>query len=138
MLDLNNPKDVHVDERLKSAQIMWISTVRNDGQPKMAPVWFFWEEGRILIFSEPKTQKIKNLQRNNKVTLSLDSTNDGADVVIIEGEAELKQEAINGSLLQKYAQKYAGGLKGIGLTQDQMVQQYSVQIWVTPKKFIRF
>ena len=62
----------HVEERLRSDLIVWLTTVRPDGRPHSIPVWFLWESATILIFSKPNTKKIRNLRRNHSVTLALD------------------------------------------------------------------
>src|SRR6266699_497224 len=88
MLDLKNPKNAHVDERLRREPIIWLSTVRPDGRPHIVPVWFLWDGAAILIFSQPNNQKIRNLRHNPNVALALEAVNQGDDVVLIEGRAE--------------------------------------------------
>ena len=71
MLDLTKERDVHIDQRLRSDPIIWLSTVRRDGRPHTVPVWFLWDGKTILMFSQPETQKIRNLRNNPNVTLAL-------------------------------------------------------------------
>lgn len=40
MLDLDSPAGAKADRRLRSEQILWLTTVRADGQPQSSPVWF--------------------------------------------------------------------------------------------------
>jgi Pyridoxamine 5'-phosphate oxidase len=41
----------------------WLTTVRPDGQPVSVPVWFLMrEDGTILLYSQPGTQKLRNIQ----------------------------------------------------------------------------
>ena len=55
----------------------------------MVAVWFLWDGEKFLIFSQPNTQKLRNLRHNSHVTLALDDTHSGGDVLVIDGEAEL-------------------------------------------------
>ena len=88
-LDLSNPKDAHIDQRLRAEPIIWLGTARPDGHPHLVPVWFFWDGEAITIYSQPGNQKMRNLQHNTSVTLALNTADDGDDVVIVEGKAEL-------------------------------------------------
>jgi hypothetical protein len=54
LLDMTRPWDAHIDRRLCSEPIIWLSSTRFDGRPDLAPVWFLWDGQAILIFSLPK------------------------------------------------------------------------------------
>jgi hypothetical protein len=43
MLDLTTERDAHIDQRLYSDHMIWLSTVRSDGRPHTVPVWFLWD-----------------------------------------------------------------------------------------------
>src|SRR5438552_14391192 len=89
LLDMTKPKDAHIDGRLRSEPIIWLSSVRPDGRPHLVPVWFLWDGAAILIFSKPAAQKVRNLRHSPQVMLALDSADEGEDVVLLEGRAEL-------------------------------------------------
>ena len=135
MLDLTNPKHAHVDERLRQNRILWLGSVRPDGQPHLVYVFFLWDGKHILIFSQPTSQKVRNLRHNPHVTLALDDTREGEDMVILEGKAELLHDpAVNATLLA-YAAKYDSLLKRVGLTAEAMAAVYSQAILITPSRF---
>ena len=87
LLDLSNPKDAHIDERLRAEPIIWLATTRPDGRPHLVPVWFFWDGETITIYSQPNNRKMRNLQHNPHVSLALNTADEGDDVVIVEGKA---------------------------------------------------
>ena len=124
----------HVEERLRSDEMVWLSTVRPDGRPHSIPVWFLWESATLLIFSQPNTQKIRNLRKNPSVTLALDDTKKG--VVILEGKAELLGQGDASVTLQAYGEKYREGLRRIGRTAKEFTMLYSQPIRVTPVRLI--
>ncbi|GCE04503.1 TIGR03667 family PPOX class F420-dependent oxidoreductase [Dictyobacter aurantiacus] len=134
-LDLTQAKDAHVDQRLKQELMMWLNSVRANGRPHTVPVWFLWHNNQVFIFSQPGKQKIRNVERNPYVTLSLDTRDGGGDIVIIEGEARLEQQQ-DAAMLQAYASKYAEQIKSMGWTFENMSKEYSQLISVTPTKFI--
>ena len=135
MLDLTNPKHAHVDERLRQNRILWLGSVRPDGRPHLVYVFFLWDGKHILIFSQPTSQKVRNLQNNPHVTLALDDTREGEDMVILEGTAELLHDPAVNATLPAYAAKYDSLLKRVGLTAEAMAAVYSQAILITPSRF---
>lgn len=127
----------HAEERLHSNEMIWLTTVRPDGRPRSVPLWFLWENATVLIFSKPNDQKIRNLRQNHFVTLALDDTKNGQDVVILEGTAELLGRGDGSAALQAYGEKYSEGLRSLGVTAEQFTMLYSQPIRVTPIRLIR-
>lgn len=135
-LDPNTPKHVHVDRRLRSEPIIWISTVRPDGRPHLVPVWFLWEGRDLLILSQPGAQKVRNLLANPAVTLALEAADEGGDVAIIEGTAAMLDLAEAEEVIPAYVAKYATAIAGMGWTPETMLSDYSTLIRVQPSRLI--
>ncbi|HVB75840.1 MAG TPA: TIGR03667 family PPOX class F420-dependent oxidoreductase [Ktedonobacteraceae bacterium] len=135
-LDISNPKDAHVDERLRNEPMIWLSTVRPDGRPHLVPVWFFWNGETITIYSQPANQKMRNLQHNPNVALALNTSDDGDDVVIVEGKAELLGQSTMTMNNPAYLEKYDTHIKNMQADPEQMAADYSEVIRVTPTRFI--
>ncbi len=134
MLNLAQPKDAHINQRLHTDKIIWFATVNGD-RPHMVPVWFLWDGTTILIFSKPNTVKVRNIRENSNVMLALETTNEGDDVVLIEGEAVLLDPASVNATLPAYAQKYEQLLQNMGTNAQAMAQEYSLPVRVIPTKF---
>lgn len=133
-LDLNNAQHTHTDERLRSDKVIWLTSVRPDGHPHSVIVWFYWNGTDILIFSKPKNQKLRNIKQNPHVVLALDNTNDGDEVITIDGTAELLDEKTVNATSLAYARKYGAAIKSMGWTTEAMAAEYSQPIRVTPTK----
>jgi PPOX class probable F420-dependent enzyme len=120
--------------RLKEEEIAWMTTVRSDGQPQTVPVWFLWDEG-FLIYSQPNTQKLKNISRNPRVGLNLNSNEQGNDVVRLEGTASIDEDAPPSSEIPSYVEKYREGIARIGFDVEGFARSYSVAVRVTPGRW---
>jgi PPOX class probable F420-dependent enzyme len=134
MLDLTQERDAHIDQRLREGLIIWLNSVRANGRPHSAAVWFLWDGRSFLIFSQ-ENQKVRNLRQNPYVTLALDDTKDGDDPITCDGTAELLDDPAITPTLPAYAEKYADQLKALGWTPEQMGQSYNQVIRITPSKF---
>lgn len=132
-LDLTQDKDRHADERLRRDLIIWLGSVRPDNRPHLVPVWFLWDGANILMFSEPDKQKVRNLQTNPNVTLALDNTAGGDDVIIVEGRAELLPDGTVDSTLPAYVEKY--GSQFVTMAPADMARIYTQAIRITPTRF---
>jgi PPOX class probable F420-dependent enzyme len=136
MLDLNNPDEAHVDQRLRDDIVIWLGSVRPDGRPHLVPVWFLWDGSTVLIFSKPDNQKVRNIRHDARVILAMDNTDDGDDVITIEGAAELLNEPEITPVLPAYTAKYAESIKEIGYTPARMAAEYAQAIRITPTRFV--
>ncbi|MET7925838.1 PPOX class F420-dependent oxidoreductase [Streptomyces sp. NPDC005349] len=78
-----------VSEGTRTAKL---STVRPDGSPHIAPVWFVLD-GEDLVFNTGKdTVKGRNLARDNRVALCVDDERPPFSFTVIEGRAELVED----------------------------------------------
>jgi PPOX class probable F420-dependent enzyme len=134
-LDTSTARGKHVERRLKEDIIAWLTTVRPSGQPDSVPVWFLWDGETILIYSRPDQTKLHNLAQNPKVTLTIDNTAGGADVIRIEGVAEHVEDMPPSHEIPAYQEKYAEGIEHIGYDPEGFARSYSVAIRVTPTRF---
>ncbi len=70
-----------------SERNVWVATVRPDGRPHLAPVWFVVaQDNKWYVITEPDSVKARNLQRNPKISLALE---DGNSPYVVEGEAHV-------------------------------------------------
>ncbi len=90
-------------QRLEKAHNYWLCTTREDGRPHAMPVWAVWTKGAAYFSTGRTTLKARNLARDPRLSLHLES---GDQVVILEGIAEEVAEAEVEDLLERYRAKY--------------------------------
>lgn len=134
MLDPNTEFGKRVERRLNAEKIVWLTTVRKDGMPQPVPVWFWWDGETVLIFTQPGSQKLRNLEHKARAALHLDSDGRGGDIIVLEGQAEVLAGQMVATDVQPYMERYQDGLERIGMTADRFAQTYSVPIRFTPEK----
>jgi PPOX class probable F420-dependent enzyme len=124
--------DPSTAKRFADELIVWLTTVRTDGQPQSVPVWFLWEDGSFLIYSQRGKPKLRNIAGNPRVSLHLRGTESGGDVVVVEGTAGHPADAPPADRVDPYVEKYRGEIKGLGWTPESFARDYSESIRVTP------
>ncbi len=84
--------DEELREFLESAHTLQVASIGPDGRPHLVPMWFAVDdEGRILFTTYRTSQKVRNIERDPRVTLLIEDgiVYDELRGVMIEGEAEL-------------------------------------------------
>lgn len=91
-------------DRLRSALVYWVATTCPDGRPHVIPVWGAWLDDAFYFSNGPTTRTGRNLQRDPRVQVHLES---GEDVVILEGEADpIPDKTMIDRLNELYGSKY--------------------------------
>lgn len=121
-----------LERRFARELIVWLTTVRADGQPQSVPVWFVWHEGSFLIYSQRDKPKLRNVMDNPKVSLHLRGTDAGDDIVTVEATAVRAPDAPPADRVEPYVEKYRSRIDHYGWTPASFAEDYSEPLRVTP------
>ncbi|MDD2696476.1 MAG: TIGR03667 family PPOX class F420-dependent oxidoreductase [Anaerolineales bacterium] len=132
MIDLTTEFGQRVARRLREESVIWLTTVRRDGTPQPTPVWFLWDGAAFLIFSEPRTQKLRNIAAHPRVALHFDSDGAGGDIIVFRGVATVGVPP-TAAQLEAYLEKYQEGIKELEMTPQDFTGEYTVPILVKPE-----
>jgi PPOX class probable F420-dependent enzyme len=135
MLDTTTEAGARAEERLQAEPIVWLTTVRSDGQSQSVPVWFLWDGETFLIYSQPGRQKLKNIGTNPQVGLHLNSSARGGDVVRVEGTAEVVEDTPPADEVGEYVEKYRESITRIGFDPAGFALTYYVALLVKPDRW---
>lgn len=122
-----------IAERLDRTLIAWLTTVTPDGQPQSSPVWFLRDGERFVIYSLANAPRVRNVRVNPRVALNLNSTDDGGQVVTVEGTATL-EDGPPSTTLPAYQAKYQALIAEYGWTAESFARDYPQRIVVTPTR----
>lgn len=93
-----------VAQALAPQRNYWINTVDAKGAPHASPVWGAVLDEVFYFFTEDTTLKARNLTRDPRLVVHLES---GDDVVIVRGVAELLgRPAAHPEIIAAFAAKY--------------------------------
>jgi PPOX class probable F420-dependent enzyme len=83
--------DEELAELVEGERIVVVSTIGPRGWPHMMPLWYVPRDGEIWVWTYAKSQKVKNLERNPRATLLIETGIEYGELrgVQIEAEAEL-------------------------------------------------
>jgi PPOX class probable F420-dependent enzyme len=93
---------------LEAQALAHIATLGPDGEPQVNPVWFDWD-GQHLMFSQTTTrQKVRNLERDNRIALSIVDPENPYRYLEIRGTVVRVDPDPDKAFIDKMAQKYLG------------------------------
>ncbi|MBT2418478.1 PPOX class F420-dependent oxidoreductase [Streptomyces sp. ISL-22] len=69
-----------------------LSTVRADGSPHVAPIWFVLDGDEVVFNTGKSSVKGRNLARDGRVALCVDDDQPPYGFVILQGSARISEE----------------------------------------------
>ncbi|HEU4514349.1 MAG TPA: pyridoxamine 5'-phosphate oxidase family protein [Nocardioidaceae bacterium] len=89
--DLVRMSDAEIEEFLAGHKKVQVATVNPDGSPHLTTLFYVVDEGRIAFWTYARSQKVKNLERDPRVTCLVETGDDYFELrgVSVSGRAEL-------------------------------------------------
>jgi PPOX class probable F420-dependent enzyme len=97
---------------IDSERIVVVSSIGPRGWPHSMPLWYVPRDGEIWIYTYAKSQKVRNLERDPRATLLVETGHEYHELrgVEIEAEAEIHRDLDAVFALAKdLTARYAGG-----------------------------
>lgn len=69
--------------------LLRIGTVDADGMPRVVPIWFLHDQGRVLFTPRARSAFLANIRRDPRVGLSIDEDDPPYRKLTVQGRAEL-------------------------------------------------
>ncbi|MGW6271162.1 PPOX class F420-dependent oxidoreductase [Streptomyces sp. NPDC055060] len=76
----------------KGTRTAKLSTVRADGSPHIAPIWFLLDGDELVFNTGAETVKGRNLARDGRVALCVDDDKPPFAFVVLQGQARLSDD----------------------------------------------
>jgi PPOX class probable F420-dependent enzyme len=83
-----------------------VATLNPDGSAQLSPIWFVWEDGVVYFSTTKHRLKVKNLQRDPRISFVVDDPGPPQRTVTFRGEVHSIEEGL-GTVTECIALKYA-------------------------------
>ena len=107
-------EDVH--ELLDEERIAVVSSLGPRGWPHSMPMWFVVREGDIWVWTYAKSQKVRNLERDSRATVLVETGREYGELrgLMIEAQAEVHRdfETVIG-FAEELTIRYAEGISSV-------------------------
>jgi PPOX class probable F420-dependent enzyme len=97
---------------IDTERIVVVSSLGSRGWPHSMPLWYVPRDGEVWIYTYAKSQKVRNLERDPRATLLIETGHEYAELrgVEIEAEAEIHRDIETVFEMAKdLTSRYAGG-----------------------------
>ena len=103
-------------ELLEGERVVVVSSLGPRGWPHSMPMWFVPRQGEVWIWTYAKSQKVRNLERDPRATLLIETGHEYGELrgAMIEAEAEIHRdfETVIG-FAEELTLRYAEGISSV-------------------------
>ena len=103
-------------ELIETERVAVVASFGPRGWPHLMPLWYVPRDGEVWIYTYAKSQKVRNLEREPRATLLIETGHEYAELrgLMIEAEAEIERdiETVFG-LAEQLTLRYADGLDSL-------------------------
>ena len=118
MADMNQQE---IAAYLAEAHIAHLVTLRSNGRPHVAPVWYLEENGQAFVMADANAVKVRNIRRNPAVTLSIATDQRPLKYVVLNGEAEVVEKDI-AQMVERICVRYDGPVRGVEFAKELLAE----------------
>ena len=133
-MDYNNETGQRPLERIRVERVIWLTTVSPSGIPQPRPVWFVWDEGDFIVYSNAHAKKLYHIAGNPNASLHFNTDADGYDVQVILGKARIDPKLPPTNLNKAYSEKYGEEILTLDMDEKRYAELYSVGLRITPTR----
>ena len=108
--------DGDVSRLLEEERIAIVSSLGPRGWPHSMPMWFVAREGDVWVWTYAKSQKVRNLERDARATVLVETGREYGELrgIMVEAEAEIHRdlETVIG-FAEELTVRYAEGISSV-------------------------
>jgi PPOX class probable F420-dependent enzyme len=101
---------------LESERIVTVASLSASGWPHLMPLWYVLRDGDIWIYTYAKSQKVRNLERDPRATLLVETGHEYSELrgAMIEAEAYINRgNDLVFDVARQLTLRYADGLDSV-------------------------
>ena len=105
-----------VSRLLEEERVAIVSSLGPRGWPHSMPMWFVAREGDVWVWTYAKSQKVRNLERDQRATVLVETGHEYGELrgIMVEAEAEIHRdfETVIG-FAEELTVRYAEGISSV-------------------------
>jgi general stress protein 26 len=101
---------------MESERIVVVGSFGPRGWPHLMPLWYVPRDGEVWIWTYAKSQKVRNLERDPRATLLIETGHEYAELrgLMVEAEAELHRDVETiAEFAEQLTVRYAKGIESV-------------------------
>jgi PPOX class probable F420-dependent enzyme len=103
-------------ELIENGRVVVVSSLGPHGWPHSMPLWYVPRDGEVWIWTYAKSQKVRNLERDPRATLLVETGHEYTELrgVMVEAEAEIHRdlETVSG-FGKQLTVRYSEGIESV-------------------------
>ena len=124
-----------MEEFLSECHVANLATLKREGSPHLAPLWYEYRDGRVYFITGESYVKVRNILRDPRVAVSVATDQEPYKYVVMEGNAEVTSEDAEGVTFS-ICIRYRGQDRGASFAREILKDDGMVVIMMTPDKII--
>jgi PPOX class probable F420-dependent enzyme len=120
---------------LNEVQIANMATLRRDGSPHLAPIWYEYDGEKLYITTGSSSVKVRNIKRDPRVMVSVAVPEEPYRYVLIEGRAEVTTTDVEKTTLSVCV-RYQGQERGSNFAREILESGEAAVVVVHPTRII--
>lgn len=122
---------------LRGRHVCVLATIGAKGEPVLTPIWYLFQDGKILVRTGKDSIKAHNVQRDPRVTVCVQDERPPYKSVTVYGAAEILPE--QPGLGSRIARHYLGALGGavyMSRARSSIEESAEITLVITPDRVV--
>ena len=124
-----------MEEFLRAPRIAHFITLRPDGSPHVAPVWYEYLDGEFLVWTSRRFRKVRNIEADARIALSIASEDQPYRYVVAEGEVTVSDADV-WDIGLSIATRYEGAEGAAVFLEEYYEEGQSVVLRLAPRRIM--
>ncbi len=124
-----------IQDHLQGTHLAFLATIRRNGSPQVAPVWYEHREGKVFVTTNDSAAKVRNIRRDPRVSLSIATPGEPYRYVLFQGEAQVSTNDLE-AMVTSISIRYKGEEEGRAFAKEMQGYGHMVIIEIVPSRIV--
>lgn len=127
-IDFTSDHGIRVLNELATQPVIWLTTLGSGNRPQPNLVWFVYNNGDLIVYSQPDAKRLEHMKQNPRVSLNFNSDPEGHQQSVLLGN--IAEDSTLPAVIDNpdYLEKYEDRITTMGGTAKSFSEDYSVRL----------